>query len=337
MKKRAKVTLEKAQETLTHFHLLARFQQEGDAPPRIEEIPLERLLPNPYQPRLTFPEDTLAELAQSIQIHGFFGHLIARPKGEAYEIAFGERRFRAAALAGLKTIPVQIQALPNQAMMEIALAENIQREDLHPLEEARAFAQMRDQFQYSVREIGRRVGKSKSYVSSLLSLLRYPDVEEAVRAYDIPVRTAEEIARVEDPEIRKKLIEAVCEEGFDRQAVMVARALSLPPEAEANLSLFPEEEKATEAAETRKAKPAEVVALSPHLEKEGKVEKKRKKAVQEEEEYWEEEAEPMPDSLRILREAVLLFESGDPFAGLDAEQRTEARALFSHLRALLRA
>ena len=128
-----------------------------------------------------------------------------RPHGREYQLAYGERRLRAAKLADLTAIPAQVRELSNNQMMEIALTENVLRENLHPVEEARGYLRLQETMGYSVRQIAERIGKSKSYVATLLSLLRYPDLEEAVRTADIPVRTAEELAKIEDATLRRAL------------------------------------------------------------------------------------------------------------------------------------
>ncbi len=109
--------------------------------------------------------------------------------GRLYQLAYGERRLRAAKLAALQTVPAQVRDLSNHQMMEMALTENVLREDLHPIEEAQAYQQLQQTMGYSIRQIAERIGKSKSYVATLLSLLRFSDVADAVRTADIPVRT----------------------------------------------------------------------------------------------------------------------------------------------------
>ncbi|MCB9641949.1 MAG: ParB/RepB/Spo0J family partition protein [Myxococcales bacterium] len=326
-RKRARITVQKAQETLSHLNLLSRFQKDGE-PPRIEEVEVSRLMPNPYQPREGFVEEALEELAQSIQMHGFFGHLLVRPKGAYYELAFGERRLRAATMAGLLRIPVVVQELPDQAMMEIALTENLQREDLNPIEEALAFARMRDQFSYSVREIARRVAKSKSYVSSLLSLLRYPDVEEAVRTYDIPVRTAEELSRIEDETIRQKLLQDVIDGKLDRKGVMDARDLLIPTPPDPNLSLFGEEDDADE------------YDLDDYDDEDDEIEdfseptfslKDIPRAPSRDKRDLATRPPKPPRAIRVLRQCLKLAKDKEAFGELDDQQRLEVQKLLQEV------
>ena len=227
--KRAKVTEEGAMATLGAGGILDRI---GDAPATVEvrDLPLAQILPNPFQPRQHFAKEGLIELAASIQAQGFYGHLVVRAQGQSYELAYGERRLRAAKLAGLLTIPAQVRDLSNDAMVEIALTENVLREDLHPVEEARGYWRMQETMGYSVRQIAERIGKSKSYVATLLSLIRYPDVEEAVRTADIPVRTAEELAKIDDAVLRNYYLNQVVTGKLNReQLISVLTQQKLPP------------------------------------------------------------------------------------------------------------
>lgn len=348
-RKRARITVQKAQETLSHLNLLSRFQKD-DLPPHIEDIEINRLLPNPYQPREGFLEAALEELAQSIQIHGFFGHLLVRPKGAYFELAFGERRLRAAIMAGLQRLPVMVQDLPDQAMMEIALTENLQREDLHPIEEAQAFARLRDQFHYSVREIGRRVAKSKSYVSSLLSLLRYPDIEEAVRLYDLPVRTAEELSRIEDPAIRAQLLLEVIDGKLDRKGVMDARDLLVPSRCDPNLSLFRSSASHAHGEENTDLDDSEYIDEDrqdiPEQYKDFYAPIPPDASLQDASAFSIEDIpraparpkaalsaspEKIPPALRHLRQCLKLTQQDQPFADLTVAQRDEARLIAQRL------
>jgi ParB family chromosome partitioning protein len=149
---------------------------------------------------------------------------VVRPQERSYQLAYGERRLRAAKLAGLITLAVQVRELSNNEMMEIALTENVLHEDLHPIEEARGYLRLQEMMGYSVRDIAERIGKSKSYVGTLLSLLRYPDIEESVRTADIPVRTAEELAKIEDPAVRAHYLEQVVAGRLNRDQLIAALA-----------------------------------------------------------------------------------------------------------------
>lgn len=226
--KRAKVNEESAKATLGAGGILDRI---GDAPAAVvlHDLPIEQIHPNPFQPRQHFAPEALDELATAIRTHGFYGHLVVRRNGRSYELAYGERRLRSAKLAGLSTIPAEIRELTDNQMMEIALTENVLREDLHPVDEARAYLRLQETMGYSVRQIADRIGKSKSYVATMLSLLRYPDVEEAVRSADIPVRTAEELAKIEDPALRHHYLQQVVAGKLNREQLRDALTTERSP------------------------------------------------------------------------------------------------------------
>lgn len=139
------------------------------------EIPVSKILSNPFQPRLKFNEEKLQELAESIKVHGVLQPVIVTQIGESYRLIAGERRTRAAALAGLEVIPAVIRNLNNQDMLEWALIENIQRQDLNPVEEAKALSFLFSEFKLTHREIAERVGRSRSYVTNALRLLSLPE------------------------------------------------------------------------------------------------------------------------------------------------------------------
>lgn len=224
-RKRAQVTDENALATLGAGGILDRLGEElvDVSPVEVQEVPVGLIKPNPFQPRQAFDEEGLGELATSIREHGFYGHLLVRKTGRWYQLAYGERRFRAAQMADLTAVPVQVRELTDEQMLEISLTENIQREDLHPVDEAHAYDRLQTDLGYSVREIAAKIGKGKSYVATLLSILRYPDVEQAVRSADIPVRTAEELAKIDDLEERRRLINQVIAGNLDRDGVIAAR------------------------------------------------------------------------------------------------------------------
>ena len=143
---------------------------------RVEEIFADQIEANPFQPRSHFDEDALNELANSIQEKGIIQPITVRKiKAEKYQIVAGERRWRAAKIAGLKKIPAVIRNFNDQEMLEIALIENIQREDLNPIEEATAYKEMLDNFEITQAELAKQVGKSRSNVSNMIRLLKLAD------------------------------------------------------------------------------------------------------------------------------------------------------------------
>lgn len=137
-------------------------------------IPVNQIVPNPLQPRAVFDQAHLQELADSIRVNGIIQPLIVRRKASGYELIAGERRLRAARLAGLATVPAVVQDLTDDRLLEVALIENIQREDLNPIETAEAFERLAQQLQLSHEEIARRTGKERSTITNTLRLLRLP-------------------------------------------------------------------------------------------------------------------------------------------------------------------
>lgn len=140
----------------------------------VQEIKLKELRPNPYQPRKEFAAGALEELKQSIQLHGILQPIIARKSIKGYEIVVGERRFRAAKEAGLKTVPVVVRELSEQQMMELAILENLQREDLNPIEEAVAYQLLLDRSNFTQDELAKRLGKSRPHIANHIRLLSLP-------------------------------------------------------------------------------------------------------------------------------------------------------------------
>lgn len=143
---------------------------------RIDEIFIDQIEANPYQPRSDFDEDALKELAKSIEEKGVIQPITVRKiKAEKYQIVAGERRWRASRLVGLKKMPAVIRDFDDQEMLEIALIENIQREDLNPIEEAAAYKEMLENFEITQAELAKQVGKSRSNVSNMIRLLKLDD------------------------------------------------------------------------------------------------------------------------------------------------------------------
>lgn len=138
------------------------------------EIPVAEIKPNPYQPRRQFDEKKLQELADSIALHGVFTPILVKKALQGYELITGERRLRAAKIAGKTTIPAMIMEFDDQQMMEIALLENVQRENLNAIEEAQGYEKLMQKLGYTQEELAHRVGKSREHVANLLRLLKLP-------------------------------------------------------------------------------------------------------------------------------------------------------------------
>ena len=138
------------------------------------ELPVEEIKANPYQPRKDFDDDKIQELSDSIKLHGVFTPILVKKAIKGYELVTGERRLRATKLAGLATIPAIIVEFDDQQMMEIALLENIQREDLNAIEEATAYEKLIKKLSYTQEELAQRIGKSREHVANMLRLLKLP-------------------------------------------------------------------------------------------------------------------------------------------------------------------
>lgn len=142
---------------------------------KVEQIHVKSIKPNPYQPRTVFSEEAIEELSNSIKEHGILQPIIVRRKGTAHEIVAGERRVRAAQLAGIDEVPAIIRQLSDEETMEIAILENLQREDLTPIEEAEAYNQLMDNLRMTQEQLAFRLGKSRSHIANHIRLLALPE------------------------------------------------------------------------------------------------------------------------------------------------------------------
>ncbi len=167
----------------------------------IVEIPINELRPNPYQPRTVFDEDALNELADSIKENGVFQPIIVKKSIKGYDVIAGERRLRASKIAGLKTIPAIIRQLSDEKMAEIALLENLQRENLNSLEEAKAYKSLIDKLHLTQEELAKKVSKSRSHITNMLGLLRLPnEVQDMVMDNKITMGHARALSKIDDEE-----------------------------------------------------------------------------------------------------------------------------------------
>lgn len=166
----------------------------------VEEIELSEIRPNPYQPRKHFDEQALAELAESIKQSGVFQPVILRKSAiKGYELIAGERRVRASEIAGKKTIPAIVRQIDEEEMIEIAVVENLQREDLNALEEAEAYETLMDKLNLTQAEVAERMGKSRSYIANYLRLLQLPDaVKQMVISGDLSMGQARTLLGLQD-------------------------------------------------------------------------------------------------------------------------------------------
>ncbi|MDQ0492258.1 MULTISPECIES: ParB/RepB/Spo0J family partition protein [Paenibacillus] len=173
---------------------------------KVVDIPLSQLRANPYQPRKTFDDESIKELAESIRQHGVIQPIIARSVLRGYEIIAGERRFRASQFCGNPTIPVVVRNFTDQQVMEIALIENLQRENLNAMEVAVAYQGLMDQFSLTQEELSLKVGKSRSHIANFLRLLALPEeVKDHVSRGTLSMGHARAIVGLKDPSIVKQL------------------------------------------------------------------------------------------------------------------------------------
>ena len=210
-------------------------QEELSNQEKVRQIEIANLHPNPDQPRKDFNEERLAELAESIKTFGVMQPLLvmAEPDGETYRIVAGERRFRAAMLAGLAHVPCIVRQLTPTQLAEISLIENIQREDLNAIEEAEAYRTLMDTFGYTQEKLALRLGKSRSHVANTLRLLQLaPQERKLVLEGRISPGHARTLLSVENTRLRARLLEMILKEEFSvRQAeAAVKRLLSREPD-----------------------------------------------------------------------------------------------------------
>ena len=181
----------------------------------ITELPLKDLRPNPYQPRKNFDEEALEELSLSIKERGVFQPIIVKKSIKGYEIVAGERRVKASIKAGKTKIPAIVRPFTDEQMMEIALLENLQREDLNPIEEAESFASLINTLNLTQDELAKKLGKSRSYITNMLGLLNLPaTTKQEVIGKNITMGHARVLSKLENPEQIKELTNKIIKEGL---------------------------------------------------------------------------------------------------------------------------
>ena len=192
----------------------------NDPRERVQRVALDRIRPCPLQPRKDFPPETLRELADSIREQGIVQPLIVRERDGHLELIAGERRWRAAQLLGLAEVPVILRQADDRTVLELALIENLQRENLNPIEEAHGYTQLIEQFQLKQEEVAAKVGKSRAAVANALRLLRLPpSVQDSVRAGRLSVGHAKVILGLASERNQKAAAERILREGLSvRQA-----------------------------------------------------------------------------------------------------------------------
>jgi ParB family chromosome partitioning protein len=189
---------------------------------------IDRLLPNRFQPRKSFRDEELKSLADSIKAQGILQPIVVRKSGPGFEIVFGERRWRAAKLAGLKQVPVIVREADDRAMHEMALVENLQRSDLNPIEEATAYKGLMEKFDLSQEDVAKRVGKDRSTVANLLRLLKLcREVRDALSEGVITEGHGRAIASLEDENLQRATLRKIIGFGLSvRETEKLAKELS---------------------------------------------------------------------------------------------------------------
>lgn len=179
----------------------------------VQEIAVEDIRPNPYQPRKIFTEEGIEELKQSIIQHGILQPIIVKKSIKGYEIVVGERRFRAAKEAGLKKVPVVVRDFTSSEMMELAVLENLQREDLTPIEEAAAYQTLLDKLEVTQEELAKRLGKSRPHITNHIRLLSLPrQIQELITQGIISMGHGRALLGLKNKDLLNKLVEEVVKE-----------------------------------------------------------------------------------------------------------------------------
>lgn len=189
-------------------------QNQGSPLVSISEIEIEKIEPNPYQPRTEFNLEAIEELSQSIKLLGLIQPITVRPVGnDKYQIISGERRYRASKLAGKKSIPAYIRETDDNGMLEMAIVENIQREDLDAIEVALSFQRLIDECNLTQEAMAERVGKKRTTVTNYLRLLRLPaEIQFAIKARKITMGHAKSLLGIENPKVQLKLANQIIEQ-----------------------------------------------------------------------------------------------------------------------------
>ncbi|QDP42018.1 ParB/RepB/Spo0J family partition protein [Radiobacillus deserti] len=186
----------------------------------VQEVSVKECRPNPYQPRKTFHADAIEELKESILQHGILQPLIVRKSIKGYEIVVGERRFRASKEAGLEKIPVIVKDLTDENMMELALLENLQREDLTPIEEAYAYSNLMKELNVTQEELAKRLGKSRPHIANLVRLLTLPDqVSALINSGELSMGHGRALLGLKDKSKIEKVVEKIRKEGLNVRQV----------------------------------------------------------------------------------------------------------------------
>jgi ParB family chromosome partitioning protein len=206
-------------------------------PEHANTIAIDKIDPNPVQPRRVFQPDPLNQLADSIRTHGIIQPLVVRVSGERFQLVAGERRWRAARIAGLSEVPAVVQDISDERLLEITLIENVQREDLNPIELAMAFERMARELNLSHDEIGERTGKDRSTIANSIRLLHLPpDLQQLVAERRLSAGHARCLLSLIDEEMQRNLAEKIVAQGLSvRQVERITKKMTEPREPNADV------------------------------------------------------------------------------------------------------
>ncbi|MGX0330883.1 ParB/RepB/Spo0J family partition protein [Staphylococcus cohnii] len=181
----------------------------------VKEIAINSIKPNPYQPRKTFDQERLEDLAESIKLHGILQPIVLRKTISGYNIVVGERRYRASKLAGTTTIPAIVKVLSDEDMMELAVIENLQREDLNAIEEAESYRKLMDDLELTQQEVAQRLSKSRPYIANMLRLLQLPkEITQMVKDNKLSGAHGRTLLGIKDKQKMKSIAEQAFQESW---------------------------------------------------------------------------------------------------------------------------
>jgi len=218
------------------------------------EVDIDLIEPNSFQPRTNFNEERLEELAQSIRSNGIIQPLLVRRiENEKYQVVAGERRWRAAQRAGLQKVPCVVREIPEDKMLELALIENIQRQELNAIEEAHAYKRLIESLGLTQEMVAQRVGRDRTFITNYLRLLRLPeDIQQLVEAEKLSMGHARALLGVDDPGIQRKLAKSVIDKGLSvRQTERTIKKIIEGTEQSASISTYIKEDANLKSAEDK--------------------------------------------------------------------------------------
>lgn len=204
----------------------------------LREIEIDLITPGEQQPRTSFDEAKLQELAQSIRVSGIIQPLLVRRRGGRFELVAGERRWRAAQLAGLNRVPAIVREIPDENLLELALIENIQRQELNPIEEANAYKRLIESLGLTQEEVASRVGRDRTFITNYLRILKLPtEIQSLLEQEKLTFGHARALLGVTDPQLQRRFAQRICKHNWSvretesriRNLARQAQASSAPP------------------------------------------------------------------------------------------------------------